>query len=782
MPDYILSTALRADIANWKKNLQEAVTIANSAAASTDAAFNNIASGVARVNSLRPGAAVARGLTEATQATRALDSETAKLTTNISRNIAAYDPTKVTAYVASLRQATTTTQQLTVASSALSTSISRNVAAYNPAAAIAYAASLRQVQQASTTANAAVTRGSNTAAFALTNLGRVAQDAPFGFIGIQNNLNPLLESFQRLRVESGSNAAALRLLGQSLIGPAGIGIALSLVTSAISFYTLYQQRANKATKESKSNTDEYINSLEDLEKANLKGGQNAQKDIVELTTLYGITQNTTLSVKNRTDAVNELQRQYPEYFKNLKDEIILNGGAKTAYDNLRTSIIATSKARAAQDILVKNSQRQLENEQKLIPLREQYVKATDELAKREERLAKLRSGPEAGTPGFSGIMDDAETRRADALSKVRDLAIQIRQLKVDTNILDERNLDLTKNITDQVVKGADLAGKAGDLAKTKEVKTLADVMKDLAIDIKQVDAEFQLTFAEKSEKKIDAYQTAISDLIKIGYDPATEAVKRLKQAQQDLFQLRELPLAPSANTGSNNAPKNYLGNDKGIIFDKTTRTNPLTRLTEEQKEMLRTQEQFNDDFGKLVQSGLADNISGIASAIGTAIAEGGNIFQAVGSALLGGFADFLSQFGKLLIEYGAAALLKGKLDAALLIPGAGIIAGPAAIAAGIALQIAAAAFGGLLKGKSGGGNTGGGVTAFANGGVVYGPTNALIGEYSGARNNPEVVAPLSKLKSLLGGGESTIQVVPIATYDGIAVGVRNANNRRGRTS
>jgi len=36
--------------------------------------------------------------------------------------------------------------------------------------------------------------GTNTAAFALTNLGRIAQDAPFGFIGIQNNLNPLLES------------------------------------------------------------------------------------------------------------------------------------------------------------------------------------------------------------------------------------------------------------------------------------------------------------------------------------------------------------------------------------------------------------------------------------------------------------------------------------------------------------------------------------------------------------------------------------------------------------
>ncbi len=38
---------------------------------------------------------------------------------------------------------------------------------------------------------------------------------------------------------------------------------------------------------------------------------------------------------------------------------------------------------------------------------------------------------------------------------------------------------------------------------------------------------------------------------------------------------------------------------------------------------------------------------------------------------------------------------------------------------------------------------------FAKGGVIYGPTLGLMGEYSGASNNPEVVAPLSKLKGLL---------------------------------
>ncbi|MCI6550894.1 MAG: hypothetical protein MR450_08565 [Prevotella sp.] len=42
------------------------------------------------------------------------------------------------------------------------------------------------------------------------------------------------------------------------------------------------------------------------------------------------------------------------------------------------------------------------------------------------------------------------------------------------------------------------------------------------------------------------------------------------------------------------------------------------------------------------------------------------------------------------------------------------------------------------------------VTPFANGGLVYGPTLALMGEYGGASSNPEVIAPLDKLKSLIG--------------------------------
>lgn len=46
----------------------------------------------------------------------------------------------------------------------------------------------------------------------------------------------------------------------------------------------------------------------------------------------------------------------------------------------------------------------------------------------------------------------------------------------------------------------------------------------------------------------------------------------------------------------------------------------------------------------------------------------------------------------------------------------------------------------------------GAVQAFADGGVVYGPQLALVGEYAGAGSNPEIIAPLDKLRDLMGDG------------------------------
>lgn len=56
------------------------------------------------------------------------------------------------------------------------------------------------------------------------------------------------------------------------------------------------------------------------------------------------------------------------------------------------------------------------------------------------------------------------------------------------------------------------------------------------------------------------------------------------------------------------------------------------------------------------------------------------------------------------------------------------------------------------------------IPKFAEGGIAYGPTLGLFGEYAGANNNPEVVAPLDKLRSMIqpSGGEGGEVVFRIA--------------------
>ena len=52
------------------------------------------------------------------------------------------------------------------------------------------------------------------------------------------------------------------------------------------------------------------------------------------------------------------------------------------------------------------------------------------------------------------------------------------------------------------------------------------------------------------------------------------------------------------------------------------------------------------------------------------------------------------------------------------------------------------------------------VPHFAGGGVVYGPTLGVMGEYAGAAGNPEVIAPLDRLRGLIADSTGAGDVTP----------------------
>ena len=100
--------------------------------------------------------------------------------------------------------------------------------------------------------------------------------------------------------------------------------------------------------------------------------------------------------------------------------------------------------------------------------------------------------------------------------------------------------------------------------------------------------------------------------------------------------------------------------------------------------------------------------------------------------------------------------------------------------------------GGLGIGTFQGGGTGfkdifgklSGFGKFANGGIVSAPTMGLMGEYPGAKSNPEVIAPLDKLKNMIGntGGAQQVQVGGSFEIRGqdLVVALERANSTRNR--
>ena len=75
-----------------------------------------------------------------------------------------------------------------------------------------------------------------------------------------------------------------------------------------------------------------------------------------------------------------------------------------------------------------------------------------------------------------------------------------------------------------------------------------------------------------------------------------------------------------------------------------------------------------------------------------------------------------------------------------------------------------------------------GVQPFAKGGLVTGPTTALIGEGIGTTaSNPEVVAPLDRLKQFMGGGSQNVVVEGVIKGNDIFLSNRNTGYNRQRS-
>ena len=176
--------------------------------------------------------------------------------------------------------------------------------------------------------------------------------------------------------------------------------------------------------------------------------------------------------------------------------------------------------------------------------------------------------------------------------------------------------------------------------------------------------------------------------------------------------------------------------------------------------------------------------------VGQMVADtAGNAFSALGSSIVQsmglastGLEGFAQVMFRTLIDLGSMILKQIIMNQASAmaasIAGAtqsGAATGPAAIFTTPAFI--ATAVGGVLSAFAA-------IPKFAAGGIVSGPTMGLMGEYPGAKSNPEVIAPLSKLQGMLdqgnGGGTANVSGEFVLRGQDLVVALQRAEKQRNR--
>lgn len=414
-----------------------------------------------------------------------------------------------------------------------------------------------------------------------------------------------------------------------------------------------------------------------------------------------------------------------------------------------------------------------------------YVLGQATVAARVYSAALLATGAGAIIAGlvliYNALQSNAEAAKAaeDAQEKYNN-SLQSSNERAIKFV--ERQLEYRKDVA---VKQAKLAGKTeGDIAKI-ELEHMNKRLKSLKT--------MHDSLAEDSQSKLDLTQTIQgleNDIILKGLDNQIAAKDKsvTKNIALNKKQLEtELQLIKDHGKAVNDAESFRIERNKklrekaaadalkskqfsGANMIAGTAVAPILLQVKIDPKSF---SQIVQDFDKLmtdVSNAIASMGEDIAVAFGEAIggAMSGqqDVLANFGDAILTALGGFMSQVGKMLIAY---AISIEKLQTAFANPTEALIAGIALVAIGAAIKSS------MKKGPS--------VQAFADGGIVSAPTLGLMGEYPNARSNPEVIAPLDKLKSMLNTGNNNSGFIASTSIQGrdlaIVLERYNKDSKRG---
>ena len=351
-------------------------------------------------------------------------------------------------------------------------------------------------------------------------------------LAISNNLPMLADAISDVRKQNELLAAS----GQKGV-PVWKQLASSIfswqtaLVAAISLGIVFGKDIANWVKElisGKKAIDNNKEALESYKKTMLDSQQAAQNETVQLNLLYKAAVDSSKGMNERISAVKELKKEYPQYFKNLTDEEILVGKAADKYNELATAIMASAKAQAAKETLIKNSKEILDLETKIT---EEYKKQELNEIKRTEAVGKLKEGQKQTFLPVSNDVIDATNRNYDRKFKESEEKITEWRRKIYDLTKFNKSLADQVNIEDLLFESNGGGGETGTgSGKTDYASQLADARiraqqttEKLRIQIMQEGIAKRMALARQE------YDDSIADIDKQERDTLAKMDKARKQ-------------------------------------------------------------------------------------------------------------------------------------------------------------------------------------------------------------------------------------------------------------
>ena len=508
---------------------------------------------------------------------------------------------------------------------------------------------------------------------------------------------------QRMLAASGYTAAAgttaLKIATVALYGALTMGISL-IIQGLIE---LFARLGNKAS--------EAAGGMEEMDEATDAFKRTASEARSELAMQTVALQDLIKSKGNERDAVDELNRKYGEAFG-------YHSSAAEWYDILKAKSADYCRQLGyeaqAKVLASKKAEKELELE---------GIRRQKQSTKKFDDGFYLARGTDGKVSGW-GVGEHYTKEYTDLVAKENKLFAETQALG--------------KAFDDCIGKAAD-AGKAlatsvsgtssGSGGGSKVIDGLSKDIQDYVNSVEravEVNQTFNSGMADDAVR-LNAMKSGITSLIS-RYGAESDAIQKLID---DYYELRS---AIGERAGHIEAPLPKLdmkGMPQGYEPEKQPVDPGLAPVKKELEIDIKGVDKVNaatESIGAL--SSIMQSLSGVVGE-GTAawIDWGVNLLNAIGQAIPAIATLIAARKTEATVNTEAAAT--GAAASQASIPYVGPILAVAAVASVLA------AVANLPK--------------FANGGIAYGPTLGLFGEYAGAGHNPEVVAPLDRLKSLIGG-------------------------------